>query len=101
MKLKLENAIIADKGFDIEDKLKQIGLRLNIPPFLNDKVGFEENDAIKTQTIAQHRIHVERAICSMRRFRIFNSIIPVSMFGSIHQILTVACLLSNFQNPVL
>ena len=75
--IKIGDTIMADKGFDIEDKLKQIGLKLNIPPFLKDKVGFEEDDVIKTQTIAQHRIHVERAICKIRKFRIFNSIIPV------------------------
>ena len=56
---------------------------------------------LKTQTIAQHRIHVERAIGKARRFRIFHSVIPVSMFGSVNQIWTVACLLSNFQIPVL
>ena len=76
-------------------------MKLNIPPFLKDKVGFGEDDVIKTQTIAQHRIHVERAICKVRRNRIFHSIVPVTMFGSINQIWTVACLMSNFQNPIL
>jgi len=95
------DAIMADKGFDIENDLKDLGLRLNIPPFLKDKIGFEEDDVIKTQTVAAHRIHVERAIGKIRRFRIFKQDIAVSMFGSINQIWSVACLLSNFQNPVL
>ena len=99
--IKRGDAIMADKGFDIQNDLKKIGLNLNIPPFLKDKVGFEEDDVIKTQTIAKHRIHVERAICKIRRFRIFHSVIPVSMFGSINQIWSAACLLSSFQNPVL
>ena len=95
------DAIMADKGFDIQNDLKKQGLQLNIPPFLKDKVGFQEDDVIKTQTIARHRIHVERAICKVRRFRIFHLVIPVSMFGCINQIWTVACLLSNFQSPIL
>ena len=95
------DAIMADKGFDIDDQLCKLGLELNIPPFLKDKIGFEEDDVIKTQTIGQHRIHVERAICKIRRNRIFHSVIPVTMFGSISQIWTVACLLSNFQNSIL
>ncbi|XP_068696486.1 uncharacterized protein [Montipora foliosa] len=98
--IKKGDGIMADKGFDIQNDLKKLGLQLNIPPFLKDKVGFEEDDVIKTQTIARHRIHVERAICKVRRFRIFHSVIPVSMLGCINQIWTVACLLSNFQNPV-
>ena len=99
--LKEGDAIMADKGFDIGDDLAKVKLKLNIPPFLRDKVGFEEDDVIKTQTIAHHRIHVERAIGKVRRFKIFHSVIPVSMFGSINQIWSVACFLSNFLNPVL
>ncbi|XP_067019434.1 uncharacterized protein [Acropora muricata] len=95
------DSIMADKGFDIGDDLNKIDLKLNIPPFLKDQAGFNEGDVLKTQTIARHRIHVERAIGKVRRFRIFHSVIPVSMFGSVNQIWTVACLLSNFQNPVL
>ena len=34
---------MADKGFDIRDELKKLDLHLSIPPFLKDKVGFEED----------------------------------------------------------
>ncbi|PFX27522.1 hypothetical protein AWC38_SpisGene7782 [Stylophora pistillata] len=60
--LKGGDAIMADKGFDIGDDLAKLKLKLNIPPFLKDKTGFEEGDVIKTQTITWHHIHVERAI---------------------------------------
>ena len=95
------DAIMADKGFDIEKDLADLNLMLNIPPFLRNQVGFEEEDVIKTQSIARHRIHVERAIGKVTRFRIFDSVIPVSMLGEINQIWTVCCSLSNLQNPVL
>lgn len=51
-----KDAIMADKGFDIQDDLKMLELELNIPPFPKDKVGFQEEDVITTQTIARHRI---------------------------------------------
>ena len=51
--VKEDDAIMADKGFDIEDDLQKVGLKLNIPPFLKDKVGFQEDHAIKTKAIAQ------------------------------------------------
>ena len=82
--LKEGNAIMADKGFDIDVDLGKLKLKLNILPFLRDKVGFEESDVIKMQTIAQYRIHVERAKGKVRRFRIFDSVIPVSMFAIIN-----------------
>ena len=99
--LKEGNAIMADKDFDIGDDLAKVKLKLYIPPLLRDKVGFEEDDVIKTQAIAWHRIHVERAIVKVRRFKNFHSVIPVSMFGSINQRWSVACFLSNFLNQVL
>ena len=82
------------KGFDIEDDLKKHGLKLNIPPFLKDKVGFQEDDVIKTQTIAQHRIHAERAICKVRRNKIFHSVIPCSHNIRKHQSNMDSCLLN-------
>jgi len=95
------DSIMADKGFDIEEDLKNIGLQLNIPPFLKDKPQFNENEVIRTQTIAKHRIHVERAIGKVTNFLIFNTRVPISSLGTINQLWTVCCLLSNFMNPVL
>lgn len=65
--------------------LKEHGLELNIPPFWKDKPGFDWYDVIKTQTIAQHIIHVEREIGKVKRLRIFHSVIPVAIFGSVNQ----------------
>ena len=62
------DSIMADKGFDIEDDLKKIGLRVKIPPFLKESPQFNESEVIKTQAIAKHRIHVVRAIGKVRRF---------------------------------
>lgn len=95
------DSIMADKGFDIEEDLRKIGLQLNSPPFLKEKPQFNENEVIRTQTIAKHRIHVERAIGKVRNFLIFNTRIPISSLGTINQLWTVCCLLSNFMNPVL
>lgn len=68
-KLKNEDAVVAGKGLE---------LQINIPPFLKDKVGFEAGDVIKTQT-------VERANGKVRQFRIFHSLIPVTVLGNINQ----------------
>ena len=81
------DTIMADNGFDIEEELKKIGLQLN--------------EVIKTQTIAKHRIHVERAIGKVRNFLIFKTRLPISSLGTINQLWTVCCLLSNFMNPIL
>ena len=76
------DSIMADKGFDIEEDLQKSGLQ-------------------KTQTIAKHRIHVERAIGKVRNFLIFRSKLPISVLGVVNQIWTVCCLLRGFMEPLL
>ena len=57
---------MADKGFDIDEDLKELGLCLNILPYLKEKNCFSESDVITTQTIAMHSIQVERAISKIK-----------------------------------
>ena len=96
-----EDAIMADKGFDIGATLRQMDLNLNIPPFLGAEAQFTESDVIKTQTVALHRVHVERAIGKVCKFGIFSARLPVSLLGTVNQLWTVCCILSNFMDLIL
>ena len=94
-------SVMADKGFEIQDLLVKSGHILNIPPFKSSGA-FSEKDVRKTQAIARIRIHVERAIGQVkRRFHIFDSAIPLTLAGSINQMWTVCCLLTNFSGPLI
>ncbi|XP_033644777.1 uncharacterized protein LOC117304428 [Asterias rubens] len=95
------DVVMADRGFTIDDLLKPMGVKLNIPAFFKERKQFEEDETIETQQIAAERIHVERAINKVKKFRIFDSAIPLTMHGSINQIWTVCCLLTNSFNPVI
>ena len=55
------DAIMADRGFTIEDILPT-GVTLNVPPKLNETGQLTENEHSTTRRIASIRIHVERAI---------------------------------------
>ena len=61
-KLEPGDEIMADKGFQIQDLLAPLGVRLNVPPFLAGNTQMSEIDVIHTKKIAQLRVHVERAI---------------------------------------
>ena len=52
-------------------------------------------------SIANVRIHVERAIKRIKTWQIFNQVLLLSTYGSINQIWTVCALLVNFQNPII
>ena len=74
--------------------------KLNVPA---RKSGLQLTEArvLRTQRIARVRIHVERAINRAKNFTIFDKVIPLSLAGSINQMWTVCCLLTNFQPPLL
>ncbi|CAM4625785.1 unnamed protein product [Leuciscus chuanchicus] len=88
-------AIMVDKGFLVDDLVPGTVHR---PAFLSKRTQMLEVDVLKTQSIARLRVHVERMIRRVKENKLFDSIIPLSISGSINQIFTVACLLTNYQN---
>ena len=65
---------MADRGFDIQDELTPLGIRLNIPPFLKGKIQLDKEELIETRRIASLHMHVERAI--EKNYHIFDRVIP-------------------------
>ena len=93
--------IMADKGFNIRDLTDKIGVRLNLPIFLGSRDQFEANETVINQKIASNRIHVERFINKVKKFRLLDRTIPLSLHGSINQLWTVAALLTLFHYPII
>ena len=56
------DSVMADKGFDIEEYIIPLGVKLNIPPFLRGKAQFDHGKVVVTRRVASLRIHVERAM---------------------------------------
>ena len=73
------DSVMADRGFNIEEDLITRGVRLNIPPFLRGKEQFDEDEIITTRRIASLRIHVERAMERIKKFHIFDGVLPASL----------------------
>ena len=56
------DSVMADRGFNIQDDLTPLGVKINIPPFLKGKMQLEPEELVETRRIASLRIHVERAM---------------------------------------
>ena len=95
------DSVMADRGFTNEENLKDLGVTLNIPAFLDGRDQLERDEVIESQSIASVRIHVERFITRVKKFKLLKSEIPLTMHGSINQVWTVACLLCNFMDPLI
>ena len=94
------DGVMADKGFLIQDLLENVGACLIIPPFLGNKVKFSKDEVCKTQQIARLRIHVERAIRRCKEYHIFDNVLPLSVAGTVNQMWSVCCLLTNFKGKL-
>lgn len=99
-KLNVGDLILADRGFTIRDILYEKQVELNIPPFLHGREKFTPSEEIKTKTIAKLRIHVERAIERVKKFRLLSKTLPLSLSSVANQLVFVACCLVNFQDPL-
>lgn len=95
------DVLMADRGFEIQDDLAPLGVKLNIPPFLKGKGQFEEDKLVETRRIAKFRIHVERAIERIKYYHILDYV-PVTLCssGASDQIFFVCAMLTNFLPPL-
>ncbi|KAG1931606.1 hypothetical protein F2P79_021506 [Pimephales promelas] len=89
--LKPEMAIMVNKGFLVDDC---VPCKVYRPDFLSKREVLTADEVKKTRL----RVHVERLVCRVKEHKLFDTVIPVSITGSINQLYTVACLLVNYQN---
>ena len=92
--------IMTDKGFNIIDVTEKIGVRLNLLIFLLSRDQFEAKETVINQKITSNRIHVERFINKVKKFRLLGRTIPLSLHGSIIQLWTVAAPLTFIQSII-
>lgn len=98
--LNLLDKIMADKGFTTGDLLEPIGCTVTTPTFLSSKGKFSKKGIDSSKQVHNLSVHVERAIRKVKELHFFDSIIPLTVAGSINQMWTVACLITNFQGPL-
>jgi hypothetical protein len=88
------DSVMADKRFLVKKLLADKEVSLNIPPFLT-KGRFSPGECEETEEIARLRIHVERVIRRVKENDIFDSVLPLTLVGSVNQLWAVACLFNS------
>ena len=84
-----------DRDLTIQNELAPLNVKLNIPSFLGGRAQLTEPEVQKRLTIASVKIHVERAITRIKKFKDLKHIL-LTLHGSVNQIWTVFCILCNF-----
>ena len=100
-KLNYGDAIMADRGFNIQEMLAFKGVKVNVPSFMNESGQFNESELLETRRIASLRIHVERAMERIKNYHILD-FVPITLCrnGIIDMIFFVCAMLSNFLPPL-
>ena len=94
-------SVMADRGFTIKDQLKEMGVLLNIPPFLEGCTQLPPEEVKKGRRIASLRNHVEQAIGRIKQFSILKDTYPLSMICLLNQVVCVRAWLTNFHPALL
>lgn len=95
------DAIMADKGFLIEEACERRCVQLHRPPFLRTQKQFSRSDALFCAEIARARVHVERVIGRMKMFAMLSKPLHSQLLPSLEAVMTVVSGLTNLANPVL
>lgn len=95
------DVVMADKGFLIEEMLAEKNCTLIMPHFLSRNEQFTEDEAKHNKIIANLRVHIERANRRFKEFHLFDSALPLTLAGTANQLWAVACMLTNFQGPLI
>lgn len=93
------DTVMVDKGFTIGKMLEEVGASLVIPPFkFHDQ--FTEEEVFATQEIGQLRTRVENVIRRVKQNHIWDSVVPLTLTGTVNQIWANCCVLANYQGPL-
>ena len=68
------DSIMAGRGFTSQNELAPLNIKLNIPSFLEGRAQLTEAELKESQAIASARIHDERAITRIKKFKALNHI---------------------------
>lgn len=100
-KLQRGYEVMADRGFNIQEMLALKGVKVNVPPFMNQSGQFTKQEMLATRRIATLRIPVEYAIECIKNYHILD-FIPTTLCksGLIDMIFFVCAMFTNFLPPL-
>ena len=72
-------SLTTDRGFTIKDQLAEVGVSLNLPPFMEGRKQLPAEEVLRGRQIASVRIHVERVIGRIKNYSILKTTLPITM----------------------
>lgn len=89
-------AIMADKGFHLQEIEKEKKWQFIIPSFLDESGQYDARTVGSNMKISSVRIRVEHAIGRFHIYRILSTPLPYQLFCNVNQIVFICAFCSNF-----
>ena len=99
-KLQAGDAVMADKGFNIQDYLALHETVLIAPPIMR-KNNVSAGASTATRRVATARVHIERMIRRLKLFNFLRGVIPLTCKPYLSSAVTVCAILVNLQAAII
>ena len=99
-KLNPGDAVMADKGFNIQDLLALHDTVLIAPPMMR-KSNVSARASTATRRVATSRVHIERMIRRLKLFNFLRGVIPLTCKPYVSSAVTVCAILVNLQPSII
>lgn len=99
---RLENdTILVDRGFTIQKEVSKKNCKLVMPHFLKNNIQFTLSQRVDNKCVSNLRVHVERAISRIKKYRYFKGPIPWQCFSEVNKIFFIVTSFTNFSDPLI
>ncbi|KAH8032863.1 hypothetical protein HPB51_003246 [Rhipicephalus microplus] len=95
-----EDDVMIDKGSNLGSLCENLGVGVVQPPFLRGQLQFMAKDSEKTLKIARAPVHVERAIQTIKFFKVLKEPVPWEVVGALDEIFIVIGGVVNLSSPI-
>ena len=88
-KLTFGDLFLADKGFNLHDETASAGAVLKIPCFTKGKSQLSQCEVDTSRQLSNARIHVERVIGRLRKFRCLQTTVPIQQVDLLDNVMII------------
>ena len=94
------DCVLADRGFNIKEDLAAIGATLKIPSFTKGNKQLPGAEVDTSRQLSNVRIHVERVIGRLKKFRLLQKTIPITQVKLLDDMVVIIAALVNLNKSV-
>ena len=99
-KISMGNCVLADRGFTFKEELAAVGATLKIPHFTKGKSQLSGKEVDTSRQLSNVRIHLERVIDQIKKFRMLQNIVPLTQIGLLDEIMVIFCAIINLNKSI-